>query len=137
MNRQRLVVLVLSIAGMLGTFLPWVQAPIVGSVNGTKGDGWITLGLFAIPLVVVLLKDRMQTLDMKRMLIASAGGVVAAIIGIWKMIDLNNSMKSLGENELFGKLFSSSVSIGFGLYVIVIAGLAIPVYLFLGKKFKV
>lgn len=57
MNKQRLAILILAGLGALATFMPWVKAPIVGTINGTKGDGWITLALFAVPLVISLLND--------------------------------------------------------------------------------
>ena len=47
MHRQRLVIAVVAVIGMLATFMPWVSVPIAGTINGTKSDGWITLALFA------------------------------------------------------------------------------------------
>ena len=61
MNKQRLAILIVAGLGALATFMPWVKAPIVGTINGTKGDGWITLVLFAVPLVISLLNDKTKT----------------------------------------------------------------------------
>ena len=36
MHQQRLYVLIAAAAGMLGTFLPWVSLPFLGSVSGTS-----------------------------------------------------------------------------------------------------
>lgn len=37
-SRQRLGIAFLSIVGMSATFMPWVKMPILGTLNGTKGD---------------------------------------------------------------------------------------------------
>ena len=136
MHKQRLIIMVISILGMLATFMPWVKAPLIGSVNGTEGDGWITLGLFAVALVMSLLGDRTQKIVTKKIYIASIASIIAAVIGIWKIIDFNSSMNEITGDSIFGTTLDLNISIGYGLYLIVLAGIAIPVYLFVMKRKK-
>ena len=43
MHKQRMALMLAAAAGIVATFLPW--ATVMGmTINGTVGDGWITLG---------------------------------------------------------------------------------------------
>jgi hypothetical protein len=55
-HKQRLAILMAAGLGMVATFLPWWYVPIIGAISGTKGDGWLTLALFA-PAVIATLLD--------------------------------------------------------------------------------
>ena len=123
---QKQVVVVSAAIGMLCTFLPWAKVPIVGSVSGTEGDGWITLLLFAVPLVLALRGDKLTAFTKKESYIAAAAAAIAGVIGIWKIADVNSVKDSLGD-DAFGAMFSSSVSVGFGLYLLVISSVAVVV----------
>jgi len=128
MNRQRVLIAVTAGVGMLCTFLPWVTIPIFGSISGARGDGWITFALFLVALLMALLSgDKERPLTGKLLPAVLAPAVLAAGIGIWKIIDFNQKMgSSLGQDD-FSKFMGASVSIGFGLYLLVIAGIALVV----------
>jgi len=132
MNRQRLAILIIASLGALATFMPWVKAPIVGTINGTEGDGWITLVLFAIPLIISLLNDRTKSLQGGLLIGAIIPGLLAGVIAIWKIIEFNSKMSEIGDNP-FAQALSSTVSIGFGLYLLPLAGIALPIAAFLMK----
>lgn len=134
MNKQRLVILIIAILGMLSVFMPWVTMPIIGSVNGARGEGWFVLLLYAIPVVLTLLNDRMKPLQGFALYGAIIPGLLCCITAIWKIIDFNTSMSDLGTDNPFAKAMGSTVSIGLGLYIVALAGLAIPVAAFLLKK---
>jgi len=132
MNKQRLAILIVAGLGALATFMPWVKAPIVGTINGTKGDGWITLVLFAVPLVISLLNDKTKAVKGRLLYGAIIPSVLAGVIGILKIIDFNSKMADVGDNPL-AKALGSTVSIEFGLYLVVLAGIALPIAAFLIK----
>ncbi len=135
LSKQRLAILIVGALGALATFMPWVKLPLVGSINGTHGDGWITFILFTITIVVTLLNDRSKPLAGLQLYGAIVPGIIAGIIGLWKIIDFNNSMskESLGGDNPFAQALSDSISIGFGLYLIVIVGILLPVVAFMVK----
>lgn len=116
--------------------MPWVKAPIVGALNGTKGDGWITLGLFAVPLVITLLNDKTKALKGGLLYGAIIPSLIAGAIGIWKIIDFNSTMNStmsdIGDNP-FAQVLGAAFSIEFRLYLVVLAGIALPIVAFLFK----
>ena len=136
MNKQRLAILIVAGLGALATFMPWVKAPYVGTINGTKGDGWITLVLFAVPLVMSLLNDKTKALKGGLLYGAIIPSVVAGAIGVWKIIDFNSKMSDIGGGA-FAKALGATVSIEFGLYLVVLAGIALPIFAFLIKDKEV
>jgi len=127
MHRQRQFILLTAAVGMLCTFLPWVTIPILGSISGTKGDGWLTFALFFIPLLIVLLGEKSQSISGKKLTAVILPAALASILGIWKIIDFNNKMGSARGNDAFSQFMGASVSIGVGLYLLVIAGIALTV----------
>ena len=133
-HKQRLGILIAAGLGISATFLPWVHAPIIGSVAGTAGDGWITL-LFFIPALIFALRgdSRVPVRGGKRLgLVIPA--VLAAILGIWKIISLKTAMSGAADDNPFAKAMSLSVQIGFGLYLLVAAGVAVAVVAWLLDK---
>lgn len=126
MNKQRLAILIASTLGALGTFMPWMSVPIIGSINGTKGDGYITLIFFLIPLVISLLGNRRESINGIKLWSAMVGGGLSAIIALYKIIDFKSKMSDVPDNP-FAQAITSSVSIEYGLYVIAIAGIGVIV----------
>ena len=132
MNKQRLAILIAAGLGVLATFLPWVKVPIIGTIDGTKGDGWITLVLFAVPLTISFLNDKTKAIEGGMLYGAIIPSLIAGIIGIWKIIDFNSKMSDIGDNP-FAKALGATVSIEFGLYLLVLVGIGLPIAAFLIK----
>jgi hypothetical protein len=124
MNKQRLAILIASVIGALGTFMPWVKLPFLGTINGTKGDGYITFILFCIPVVISLLGERTSRISGVKLYSAFAGAGISSIIALYKIIDFRSKMGSASDNP-FAQAVASSVSIEYGLYVIALAGIAV------------
>lgn len=131
MNKQRLGILITAALGALATFMPWVKMPLVGTVNGTQGDGWITFALFLVPVVLTLLNDKSVPLKGAKLYGSIACAIIASLIGILKVSELSSISDSSG-NE-FAKALSDSISIGFGLYMVILAGIALPIVAYLIK----
>jgi hypothetical protein len=131
MSRQRGAVAICSTVGMFGTFLPWVQAPFLGSVNGARGDGWITFGLFTVALVLSLAGKR--PFARPEQFVAALCAVGAAGLGGWKIYQFQTifgEMAAKGSDNPFTMAFAGTVSIGTGLFVIIGAGVALVLSLF-------
>ena len=124
MHKQRTAVISLSLIGMLATFLPWVTVPIFGAINGTKGDGWISFAFFAIVLLVALSGERAKQFDVRRIIATSLWSLLAAALGIWKMMSFNDVIEKASQDA--GPL-ADSFSIGLGLYLVVGAGVLLPI----------
>ena len=124
MNKQRLSVLLAAGAGVVGTLMPWVTVSMFGiskSESGIgTGDGKIIIVLFGIACVISLLGDWRFGVEGGARIGAIILGLVGAIIAI---MDINNFNTKLGVGGGFA-------SIGFGLYLIVIAGFLLPILAF-------
>ncbi|GEM_PF-1046732 len=108
MEKKRMIILIVAAAGMLGTFLPWASA-FGMTVSGTAGDGWITFFLFAVGGAIAFFKgDKGEPIEKKMMPVIWGAAALAFIIAFLKVT----------------KGVPSGVSLGFGLWLIVIAGLA-------------
>ena len=68
-------------------------------------------------------------------IVETIASLIAGIIGIWKIVDFNSAMSGMEDNP-FAEALSSTVSIGIGLYLVIIAGLLIPLFSFLVKDKK-
>jgi hypothetical protein len=136
MHQQRLAIVIAAAVGMLGTFLPWVSVPFLGSISGARGDGWISFVLFLVALLMALLGNKQSIMKGIQFVVAIVFGALAAALGVWKILDINSAMgETTAENPLSQSL-GSIVSIGIGLYVIVVAGIAIILLGFILQKEK-
>jgi hypothetical protein len=135
MHKQRLTILIIAAIGAAATFLPWVSMPFVGSINGTKGDGWITFGLYIVPLILSLLKDRNAALNGTLLIVAIIPALIASGFGIYKITDFNISMSGLNDNPFASRL-GAAVSIEIGLYLVAISGILLTILSFLFKNKK-
>lgn len=88
MCRQRLGIMVASLVGILSAFLAWIS--FGGFVKtGTEGDGMITLILFAVCLVLVVLKDRGDRLPTPLMTVVVILGLLSAAIALINILDVS------------------------------------------------
>lgn len=126
MSQQRFYALIAAAIGMFGTFLPWVSAPVISGISGTAGDGWFTLILFGITFFILLQGDKMKDLDQKQLLAVYGTSGLAALFALWKITSFNNSISQFaGRETMVSGMFTSTVSVGIGLYLVVVAGVAV------------
>lgn len=129
MNKQRRYGLIAACIGALGSFLPWVSVPIIGSVSGIEGsDGFMNIALFGAAGVLCLKGSSVTNavLVKKERIIISVLAGIAGLIGLWKIIDVNSAKSELGDN-VFAQALGSNTHVGIGLYIIVAAGAALPI----------
>jgi len=133
---QRIALAVAACLGGAATFMPWANLPIVGNIDGTVGDGWVTLGLFAIALAAAFLGNRSEAVGGFAQLSAIIASVIAAGIGVHKITTLNSLVSQLqgdaAEETLegaIGGLMAQSIRPQFGLYLLILAGVLCPLLL--------
>ena len=61
MNKQRLAILIIAGLGAMTKFTTWVKYPTIKQLEEDP-DQWLILLLFAVPLIISLLKDKTKTL---------------------------------------------------------------------------
>ncbi len=133
MNGQRLSVFITAVAGGLGTFLPWMtisMGPMSRTESGIgagASDAWIILFLFSIAAFGSLVGDRTQPVKGGTRITVIVLVVIGALIAI---VDMDNFNSAMGGGF---RLMAVESSIGFGLYLIVIAGFLLPILAFAVK----
>lgn len=120
MNDQRLSILILAAVGMATAFMPWVKMPIFGYVPGTDNGGWVIFALFMVVFILAFIGDRSRDLAGMKFYSAIFLSLVAAGFGVWKIIDLDSPL----------------VTVEYGLYLMTLAGVVIPLAAFIIGKSK-
>lgn len=139
MNRQRFVVIIIAIIGMIATFLPWFRIAGIGTVSGISSSGWFTFIMFIIVLILALRKNLKEDMSMGIAWSVNILSLLAAFIVLWRMIDVwfaKEGMFNLGKD--MDHVLGSQVTMAYGSWIVVIAGLCIPfaAYLFRDHAFR-
>lgn len=122
MHKQKSIIAAACGAGMIATFLPW--ASVLGmTVNGTKGDGLISIVLFAIALLLTMIGDRTQALGGGSYWGVVVCGAAALALGIYEIIDIKSKLKGFG-------------TLGIGVYILAAAAAVVVLTAFLVKDDK-
>ncbi len=131
LHMQRLGIAVAATLGGLTTFMPWANLPIVGAIDGTAGDGWITLAFFVVALFVSLSGIRGQPITGWPQLTAIILPTLASVIGLTKIVSINSIASDLATEADSGTLggamaglIAQTVRPKFGLYALVMTGVA-------------
>lgn len=132
MHKQRLGIIAAGAVGMLATFLPWIQAPIIGSVLGSAHAGWFTFGFFLVSSILGLLGDHDKSLGGKTFWGSVVLAGCATCFGIWKIIDVNG-LKGPSDDP-FAAAVANAIQVGIGLYLVVISGVAVVTLAFVLRR---
>lgn len=134
LHRQRFAICVLAGIGMLATFMPWIHAPIVGSISGTAGDGWITLVLFTPAMVLAIRGQKLAPLLNKARLGAVIPAGLVCLLGLYKAVEFNSRMGNVDQDNPFAAVMVASAYIDIGLYMLIAASASlVAVAWFLAK----
>lgn len=124
LNKQRKFALVASLAGILGTFLPWATLSmdtfiekVSQSVNGFHSYGVAVFIAFVVVGIVSLVGDQVKPLDKNMFLVSLAAGAVALLFIII-------FMSTIGGSGAEG-IVPMKVGFGIGLWLGLLATLAI------------
>jgi len=155
-HKQRRGIMIAASLGIIATFLPWVHAPFIGSVTGTTvrivsrvvlfnapfigsvtgttGDGWITLVLFLPSLIIALCGDSRTAIRGGKRLGLAIPAALAAMLGIWTIVRIQQRKLEISDDNPLANAMSASIQIGFGLYLLVAAGVAVAAVAWLLAK---
>lgn len=112
-----MLVSAISLLGAIGVFLPWVSAPIIGSMNGARGDGMYVLGSF-------ILAGAVAPLMLRRRSVAGAAIVVlCGLISSGVAAHFAYRMSTLPAESR--SALSDAINIGIGVFVCALCGLGL------------
>lgn len=127
-NVPRLILVIASSIGAIGTFLPWVSSPIM-SINGSAGDGWITFVLhIAIICFAMPGTPYHKVYEVSKFFIFFIA-VALILFTAWKGLMISNYI-SRDDNVLI----RSMVQVGIGLYLAGFSAVAGLLALFIGNR---
>ncbi len=128
MHLSRIFLISSCLAGVGATFMPWARMGML-SVDGTQGDGWITLGLFVSAMLTAFVGDYTAAIKAPSRVVLFLLGVCAAGVAAFDIMSFSARMDSLRDNP-----FASAVSLGPGIYLVVLAGVGVMFFPHLGVK---
>lgn len=139
MNKQRFAVMIVAIIGIIATFLPWYRITDIGTISGLSTSGWFTCLMFIVTIILALRKNLQEDMSMGVSWCITICSLLASFVVLWKMIDIyfaKEGMFSLGGN-MYG-IMGSQVTIEYGAWILVIAGICVPLaaFIFRDRTFR-
>jgi predicted Zn finger-like uncharacterized protein len=124
-HKQRIALAIAAGAGVGSIFLPWYSLFGVG-ISGTQTEGWWLIPvLFAPALILAFVGNRSKPLVGALRLIAVIPAVLASVIGVGMIADLQSKLKDVPKDNPFAEVMAMGVKAGIGLYLFIAAGLAL------------
>ncbi len=127
MHKQRLFIIISAGLGMLATFLPWATVPVLGSISGTVGDGWLSFIIYLVPLILVVIGDKKVLVEGGKFIASVVLGAIGALYGIIKIFQFKSELAKYGK-------ISKVVGLGVGMYIVIIAGIGLVAAAIIYKK---
>ena len=132
MNKQRIAIIIIAALGAIATFMPWSTLPVLGSMHGTDTKlWWFSLFFFTVPIIFALIGDKKIELKKDSLYTITVFSILAVAACVFQ-IYIYKSLGSRAQGPL-DAVFASNLSIGFGLYIAILSGIALPVFGFLMK----
>lgn len=132
MNKQRIAIIIIAALGAIATFMPWSTLPVLGSMHGTDTKlGWFSLFFFTVPIILGIVGNKKNELKKRSLYSITVLSILAVAVCVFQ-IYIYKSLGSHAQGPL-DAVFASNLSIGFGLYIAILAGISLPVFGFLMK----
>lgn len=88
MSKQKFIVFLIAIIGMIATFLPWYEIGDYGMIIGYQSAGWFTFVMFALVFLFALRKEAKRDMSMGLLYLGSFFSLLAAFVVLWQIITL-------------------------------------------------
>jgi hypothetical protein len=123
-DRSGIFAILAAVGGLLvgvGSFLPWatITSPFIGdlTVAGTAADGKITLVIGVAILIVAALRLLRPSTPALVQRLTILFGLIVVAVGIMDVINVSSVSTEVGGQDV------ATVSVGFGLWVVILGGL--------------
>ena len=117
MSKQKFVVFLIAIIGMIATFLPWYEIGSLGMIMGYQTVGWSTFIMFALVFLFGLRKEVKQDMSMGLLYLGSFFSLLAAFVVLWQMITLGLDQEG-GSMSVAGNTLANDTRVLYGAYQI-------------------
>ena len=88
MSKQRFVIFLIAIIGMIATFLPWYEIGSLGMVMGYQTVGWFTFVMFALVFLFGLRKGVKQDMSTGLLYHRIILHCLLLLVVLWQIITL-------------------------------------------------
>ena len=135
MSKQRFVIFLIAIIGMIATFLPWYEIGSLGMVMGYQTVGWFTFVMFALVFLFGLRKGVKQDMSTGLLYLGSFFSLLAAFVVLWQIITLGLDQEG-GSMSVAGKAQANDTRDLNAAYQDEIAGNSMPIRANLNRQRK-
>lgn len=133
MSKQKLVVFIIAIIGMIATFLPWYEVGSVGMIMGYQTFGWFSFVLFALAFLFGLRGKQKNDITGGLLYMISIFSLLAAFAVMWQMITIGLN-KEGAQMTVAGNMMAQQTRVLYGAYQVLIAGICLPFGAFLFRN---
>lgn len=133
MSKQKLVVFIIAIIGMIATFLPWYEVGSVGMIMGYQTFGWFSFVLFALAFLFGLRGKQKNDITGGLLYMISIFSLLAAFAVMWQMITIGLN-KEGAQMTVAGNMMARQTRVLYGAYQVLIAGICLPFGAFLFRN---
>lgn len=133
MSKQKFVILLIAIIGMIATFLPWYEVNQYGLIMGYQSAGWFTFIMFAVAFLFGLRKNLKEDMSMGLLYVGSGFSLAAAFVVLWRVILLYMNKEGAGMSEI-ENMMAQETRVLYGAYQVIIAGICLPFGAFLFRN---
>ncbi len=120
-HKQRRYIALACFAGIFGSVLPWITFPFLGSINGLSLYGKYTLPLFILVLIFSLAGNRSSRIKGRFRIIIPSSICIFLVLFLF--------FSGVNKMDVFGGFISTTGTFQLGVYMVLLAGIAIPVLL--------
>lgn len=134
MNKQRVLIFIIALIGIVAFFLPWMKiGELSKSINGSHGWNFLVLLFFIIPAIVAWVGNLKQRITGNELYTVVIAGLFCVVRGVVIIVRINSSLPASDDLTPLAEMITSSISIQFGLYLVIFAGLGLVIAPFLVK----
>ena len=137
MHKQRLTGMIAAGITFAGTLLPWATGvPVIENVSGTSFlGGWLVVLLVGFSIYLHLAGDDKTPLKSLAFIVGLLSGIVGISIAIIKIVSFNSEIQEMLRNNSQCPEWANQIHFGFGLYMVILGGIAqVLAAVFMRKK---
>lgn len=135
MSTQRFVLLLLAIIGLAATFMPWYTVENIGNLTGVSTSGWFTFILFILIFFLTMRHNTRGDMSYGETWLVAVLGIAAGIVVLWRIFDVYFAQDTLlGLSGRLSGILGSQVVLRYGIWLVVAAGLGMPLCGFLFRR---
>ena len=126
MHKQKLIILIAVLVGIISIFLPWFSMPIAGVTEGTEVDySWLGALIYATIFFPVFAGNQSRPFTSRQKWYSVLKGFLVACFGLLKYSEFKSDITDQGDGNFIARAISETVTVEYGLMLFIGAGIII------------